>query len=301
MKFIKLLILKGLFVAFISVLSINANAQIEMNLEGCDTLNVDRPIYINMADTTVNGDTVMMVFTDSLSVFFSDSLTQAWDNQDIHNRKYDFTNKKDTTIIVLVDPTQNRFFCQPYKGRVTSDFGYRRWQFHYGTDVKLWKGDTVYAAFDGVIRISKYSKSYGNVVVIRHYNGLETLYAHFSERLVPCNKIVKAGEPIGLGGNTGKSYGSHLHFEVRFLGEPLNPNDIIDFQNFKVQSDTFFLTKKNFEYLVELRKARFHTIRKGDNLGKIARKYGTTVNALCKLNGISRKKVLRPGRKIRYR
>ena len=118
--------------------------------------------------------------------------------------------------------------------KITDIFGYRprRRRMHYGLDIKVYVGDTIRAAFDGKIRIVKNQgrRGYGKYIVIRHDNGLETVYGHLSKQLVEENQLVKSGEVIGLGGNTGRSTGSHLHFETRFLGIPMNPAFMFDFE-----------------------------------------------------------------------
>lgn len=136
-------------------------------------------------------------------------------------------------------------FCMPINKetiKVTSYYGYRK-QFkrnHYGIDLKVYTGDTIYATFNGKIRISSYEgKGYGNYVVIRHFNGLETIYGHMSKRLVKDNDYVYAGMPIGLGGNTGRSTGSHLHLETRFCGIPIDPQKIFNFAYQDVTGDIF--------------------------------------------------------------
>ncbi|MDP4267701.1 MAG: M23 family metallopeptidase, partial [Bacteroidota bacterium] len=136
-----------------------------------------------------------------------------WDNNIIHNRIENLTQKPDTTIIPLQDIV-GRGFVFPKQGFVTSEFGPRRYHFHYGMDTKLNIGDSVVAAFDGVVRIAAYSAGYGYVVVIRHNNGLETIYGHLSQIIANVNQVVRAGDLIGLGGSTGRSTGPHLHFEV---------------------------------------------------------------------------------------
>ena len=192
-------------------------------------------------------------------------------------------------------------FSHPFRGNITSNFGDRSARYHYGIDIKLYKGDPVKSAFEGVIRISQYSKSYGNVVVVRHNNGLETLYAHLSARKVKEGDHVEAGDVIGLGGNTGRSTGSHLHFECRFKGEPINPNDIINWEEGKLACDTLLLAPENFSYLKTARSKKYHTIRSGDTLSGIARKYGTSLSAICSLNGMNRNSTIYAGRKIRVR
>lgn len=170
-----------------------------------------------------------------------------------------------------------------------------------GVDIKLQKGDTVHNAMDGIVRVTKYDRrGYGYVVVVRHPAGLETIYGHLSQIMVTTNQKLKAGDVIGRGGNTGHSTGTHLHFEIRYYGEPLNPNDILDFNSFNLKSNILVLTKANFNYLVELRKAKWINIRKGDTLGGIAMRYHTSIKTLCKLNNITPTTLLRIGRPLRY-
>lgn len=190
--------------------------------------------------------------------------------------------------------------------RVTSKYGPRRRRMHRGIDLKVQKGDTIRAAFDGKVRIRNYERrGYGYYLVIRHPNGLETIYGHLSKQLVHVNDIVHAGDPIGLGGNTGRSTGSHLHFETRFLGQAINPAEIVDFENGVPVHDTFvFRTvkingRKSNIYTSSGDQLVYHRVKSGDTLGKIARIYGTSVSELCRLNGIKPTTVLRVGQSIR--
>ena len=227
-----------------------------------------------------------------------------------------------------------KHFCMPTTSKViTSNFG-RRWgRMHKGIDVKVYIGDTIRAAFSGKVRIVKYeARGYGNYVVIRHYNGLETIYGHMSKHLVKENQIVKAGDPIGLGGNTGRSTGSHLHFETRLCGVALNPALMFDFRNQDVTGDTYMFHRDTYENESLLaNKARgksagddepetaaasskkqekrasassddirYHKVKRGETLSSIAKKRGTTVNKLCKLNHISKRQRIRPGQILRY-
>lgn len=190
--------------------------------------------------------------------------------------------------------------------KITSDFGARRRRYHYGTDIGLKVGDTIVAAFDGTVRIVDYeARGYGHYIVIRHKNGLESLYAHLSKPLVTVNQEVAAGELIGLGGNTGRSTGPHLHFEFRFLGNAFNTNKIVDYASEKCFADSYCLTKaETFRHKSDVEKfkqMRYHRVRQGETLSHIAKRYGTTVNKLCKLNHISRTTIIRSGRSIRYR
>lgn len=224
-----------------------------------------------------------------------------------------------------------RGFCMPTNSRrITSNFGARWGRRHQGLDIKVYTGDTIRAAFSGKVRVVRYEgRGYGKYVVIRHANGLETLYGHLSKQLVKENEEVRAGEPIGLGGNTGRSTGSHLHFETRLCGVALNPALMFDFQNQDVVGDQYFFRKRT--YTKESAQAtrmrgvagkavgvdrlddatskgskqqasgtRYHKVKKGETLSSIARKHGTTVSAICKLNHISQSKRLMPGQILKY-
>lgn len=201
---------------------------------------------------------------------------------------------------VLIDCSN---FVLPIAGKVTSKFGPRRYRYHYGIDLRLNVGDSVKTAFGGKVRIINYEPGgYGNYVVIRHDNGLETVYAHLSKVLVGVDQDVSAGEIIALGGNTGRSTGPHLHFETRYLGYAINPAEIIDFGKGELYNQTFLIAKnQTFRYQKERTLAKYHRVVKGDTLSFIAARYNTTVNKLCKLNRISSRKILRPGEKIRVR
>lgn len=190
--------------------------------------------------------------------------------------------------------------------KVTSKYGPRRRRMHKGIDLKVQIGDTIRAAFDGKVRIRNFERrGYGNYLVVRHPNGLETVYGHLSKSLVDVNDIVRAGDPIALGGNTGRSTGSHLHFETRFLGQAINPADIIDFENSVPHQDTYVFHnikingRKSNIYTSSSDQMVYHRVKSGDTLGKIARMYGTTVNELCRLNGIKSTSMLRLGQSIR--
>lgn len=214
-------------------------------------------------------------------------------------------------------------FAMPCPGYVTSPYGYRpRFRReHKGIDLKLQTGDTVYAAFPGRVRLTNFERrGYGHYVILRHPNGLETVYGHLSKILVKPDQDVKVGEPIALGGNTGRSFGSHLHFETRYMGTPINPAAIFDFANQTVHTDTYTFDKdtykkpRNFdpaantEYARQYRAthpqkatassssgskgSKSYTIRRGDTLSRIASRNGVTVRQLCRLNGMTTKTAL---------
>ncbi len=228
--------------------------------------------------------------------------TTGWCTHRINCDRFDFRFMYDTLSIPLVDSSLRRYFTYPLGNAVTSPFGERRSFWHFGTDIQVNYRDTIRATFDGIVRIVTNDRyGYGNVVVVRHHYGLETLYGHLSKSIVKRNQEIRSGEVIGLGGKTGRATGRHLHFEIRFCGEPFDPGRVLDLENHRLRADTLKLTRSDFEYITDLRKTVFHTIRKGDNLGRIARNYGTTIGKLCRLNGISPSSILRIGRKLMIR
>jgi len=239
----------------------------------------------------------------------SDKLYQSWNNYKIRYQYGDEIVKTDSTEIILIDTAHGERFVKPIDGQLTSHFGYRHSRFHYGSDIDLETGDNVRAAFDGVVRVTLYNKGYGKVVVIRHKNGLETVYSHLSLILVDSNVIVKAGDIIGLGGATGRATGSHLHFEIRYLGAAINSETIINYKNFQLFSDTIWLTQKNFapiknvNEISEAPKTRneYHNVKKGENLSVIAKKHHTTISNICKLNGIKESHLLQIDEKLRVK
>lgn len=240
----------------------------------------------------------------------SDDLMEDHPADDIYNNIWSSDHVNPYKIPIDSMPDSVRIDCShfvvPVHGAVTSAFGPRRYRFHYGTDLRLNVGDTVVSAFSGKVRIIDYeSRGYGHYIVIRHDNGLETVYAHLSVVLVTLNQNVKAGELIAYGGNTGHSTGPHLHFETRYMGNAINPAHMINFNIGQVFSQTYLLTKKaSFYYQREvkvLHAAKYYKVRKGDVLGRIAIRNGTSVKALCRLNGIKSKAKLRPGQRLRVR
>lgn len=271
----------------------------------------------------------------------SSDLYSDWEN----NHAYRQTELPETYRIDL------RNFHMPTPSRViTSDFGPRWGRNHRGLDIKVYIGDTIRAAWSGKVRVVKYDGSgYGKYIVIRHSNGLETIYGHLSKQLVHANQTVRAGEVIGLGGNTGRSTGSHLHFETRLCGVALNPAIFFDFPNQDITCDfyTFHKSKRVSEDAKARRlrgkvtslgyskeniqgkrtapkpaqrkisndeadkaitprpdearaeKIGYHRIETGETLESIARDFNTTVDKLCKLNGVGKYTTLTRGQTIR--
>ena len=254
----------------------------------------------------------------------------SWNNDGVN--VYKGMARPEELVINLKD------FSMPIKSRiVTSNFGYRA-RFrrnHYGTDINGCTGDTIYAAFAGKVRVRKYdAKGFGYYIVLRHNNGLETVYGHLSKQLVNVNQEVRSGQPIGLCGNTGHSFGSHLHFETRVLGEAINPALMFDFAAADIKSDTYTYRSKgntvpvaepvlaqnkaqeakaeNQEAKAEAapavaakpkakapaRKNVSHKVQQGETLSSIARKHHTTVAEICRRNGIKQTTTLRLGQNL---
>ncbi|MDO5497171.1 MAG: peptidoglycan DD-metalloendopeptidase family protein [Alistipes sp.] len=274
-----------------------------------------------LAIVLYNDNTWRYIRNRSISALDETVFTKNWNNEVLNPYNINANDLPASMIIDLVDSLKSYHY--PYKGRVTSKFGYRRRRAHQGTDLGLQIGDPIYATFDGRVRVVQHSnKGYGNLIILRHDNGLETYYAHLSEVLVEPNQWVTAGQVIGKGGNTGRSTGPHLHFEMRYNGLSFDSERLIDFATGTLRRETFLLKRTYFnassrftqDFDVEVQSdeedkkiaaeaaaRKYHTVRKGDTLGKIAINNGTTVKKLCQLNGIKESSILSLGQKIRVR
>ena len=261
----------------------------------------------------------------------SSAYGSAWDTLNVRVKRTDFSTKSDTSFIRLAN-IEGSPFVFPYKGKILSPFGYRGRHFHAGIDIKLNRGDTVVCAFDGIVRMAKSYSGYGNAVVVRHNNGLETLYGHLSKIKVRVNQEVKAGDLIGLGGRTGRASCDHLHFETRYLGEAFNPRQFIDLDTYCICKEILPITRRTFgrskdflptafnsesdnelipeEVAVSSRSHSKHgktkgqkycKIRNGETLYSIALRNNTTVKDLCSLNGIKKNKTLKIGTRLRLK
>ncbi len=227
----------------------------------------------------------------------------SWDSNKIDIYNFDPKTFRDTVSIRLYDPFFGYDWKMPLDNiRVTSNFGYRWRRWHYGTDLGLNTGDPVYSGFDGIVRIKSFDRyGYGNYIVVRHKNGLETLYGHLSKTLVDVGQEVKAGDVIGRGGSTGRSTGPHLHYELRYRGLAFDPEKVYDFSDIKISGPDYTITPDLFNHVVTARTNAYHRVRKGENLGSIARKYGVSVSSLTRLNGISTRTILKIGQNLRVR
>ncbi|MCM1370115.1 MAG: peptidoglycan DD-metalloendopeptidase family protein [Candidatus Amulumruptor caecigallinarius] len=230
-----------------------------------------------------------------------DIYTEGWNSKRVNPfKESDVPNSK------VIDVTG---YYIPHKGKMTSNYGYRAkfGRMHKGVDIGIRSNDTIYAAFDGKVRLTNYeAKGYGNYVILRHPNGLETVYGHLNKFLVKPDQVVRAGQPIALGGSTGRSTGPHLHFETRYMGYAINPNAIFDFANKTTHTDTYTFSKstytqpRNFAPKQSLANAdrqntyklasavkSTYTVKRGDTLSSIARSYGMSTTTLRKLNDLS--------------
>jgi hypothetical protein len=276
--------------------------------------------FISSNDSDFYGYEPDKITTEFDSTFNSawELYLNTWDSENLNPYLYDYNSFNEPVSICLSYDSLG--FCIPIASMVTSEFGSRWGKHHQGVDLDLETGDSVVSAFDGVVRMSRYYYGYGNMVVIRHHNGLETLYGHLSKNLVEVGQAVKAGEVLGLGGNTGHSFGSHLHFEMRFMGKPIDPAKFIAFDKYSLLNNEITIDGSLFEntqlvkktkrgseehsesHYAKAKKAqKFHVIKRGDTLGAIARKHHTTVSKLCKLNNMKATSILKLGKKLKVK
>ena len=244
-----------------------------------------------------------------------DIYTEGWNSKRVNPfKESDVPNSK------VIDVTG---YHMPCPGRVTSNYGYRAkfGRMHKGIDLGIRSNDTIYAAFDGKVRLTAYeARGYGNYVIIRHPNGLETVYGHLNKALVKPEQNVKAGEPIALGGSTGRSTGPHLHFETRFMGYAINPSAIFDFANQTTHTDTYAFSKSTYtqprnyapsKNLAQSEKGNpykpaassksTYKVKRGDTLSSIARSHGMSTTRLRRLNGLGSSDKIRSGQVLKLK
>lgn len=289
-----------------------------------DTLDTSDP----RVKLVLRSDKTWEYVKDFSSISKDDVYAEAWNVNSVNPYKTPLADLPPRVTLWLVD-SASAWKC-PNQTAVFSKFGRRRGRQHMGVDLPLQTGTPVYAAFDGRVRFSSYNRGYGNVVIVRHPNGLETTYAHLSRRDVSAGDWVRAGDVVGLGGNTGRSTGPHLHFETRYMGYAFDPQWMIDFDRGELRSGVFVLRSK---YLVpgssyipqseeeedeiyrteeeeraeaariaaELAAAKYHKLSSGETLSGLAVKYHTTVGEICRLNGITPKTTIKIGQTLRVR
>lgn len=209
--------------------------------------------------------------------------------------------KGDTSFTLLIADAAGELgpYTHPVDNIVTSVFGWRDGRNHNGYDLDLEVWDPVVSSFSGKVRFAGWAGGFGRLVIVRHHNGLETYYAHLHRLKVSAGDEVSSGQVVGLGGSSGHSTGSHLHYEMRFKGVPLDPGQIIDFKAQALHNDTIVLKKTRWSYAVFPKGIRYHVVKKGDYLHRIAGKYGVSVDMICELNGIRRNDYLKLGQRIR--
>ncbi len=246
-----------------------------------------------------------------------DIYTEGWNSKRVNPFK-----ENEVPESAVIDVTG---YAMPHNGIVTSKYGYRArfGRMHKGMDIGIKMNDTIYAAFDGKVRLTNYeAKGYGNYVILRHPNGLETVYGHLNRFLVKPDQVVKASDPIALGGSTGRSTGPHLHFETRNMGYAINPVAIFDFANHTTHTDTYTFSKSTYTqprnyaptgnqlaaaaensnpYKAGSSSAATYKVKKGDTLSRIAKSYGISVTRLRQLNGLTAKSTIRPGQTLKVK
>jgi len=311
MRFFKTLFL----LLFTVVLGVNAQDNYTVNIRyGRNAAALDSVITKQLEEDEEQGD-------------LYEGLYGSWNNSAVNPYGMNIGNMKDSFYINIAN------YYPPVLGKVTSPFGPRgRRSFHNGIDLRLKVGDTIRAAFSGRVRIRQFNRrGYGYYIVLRNHEGIETIYAHLSHFLVAPNQDVKAGEPIGLGGSTGHSTGPHLHFECRLYGNPINPAKLFSFEDYVPLTKRYFVAKaKTFEERIkysggvyfgvraalpgtdlvnkagsntyqkgEYASVKFHTVKKGESLYRIAQDHDIKITELCKLNNIKQKSSIRPGQRLR--
>ena len=250
-------------------------------------------------------------FTSEEDISFSENTYTFWDEKKIDLYNLDMTKMKDTFEINFKAFTTNGFgFVFPLlnQTKVNSPFGPRSLyghRFHYGLDLECNTGDTVVCTLDGVVRVVRFEKGYGNFIIVTHKDGLETLYGHLSKVAVIPGQEVFAGSTLGYAGSTGRSSGPHLHFEFRFMGEPIDPTRIVNLDTKDLIADTISIDQGWFRHLTNPGPTKstsfsgYHTIRKGDTLSGISKKYHVSVSRICKMNRITPTTTLKLGRKLK--
>jgi murein DD-endopeptidase MepM/ murein hydrolase activator NlpD len=296
--------MKSIFCLILVSFTISAFAQSNPTLEDANKL---LELFENM-------EPIDIAYVEEKNSFDITSL-----NWDTNNVKVDY--KEEVNLPLKIEFTDSVYVSPISKNKViTSRYGWRWGRAHRGIDIDLVTGDSLFAMFDGVVRFADYSSGHGRTVVVRHYNGLETLYAHLSRYAVKPNDSVKAGDYLGKGGASGNARGSHLHLEITYNGIHINPEYLLSFdEENTINARELWVTSKwtrpelhsskrkaKIEILTteeELdsylnRPAEVYTVRKGDSLSKISAKNNVSIAALCKTNGIRKNSTLRIGQKL---
>jgi murein DD-endopeptidase MepM/ murein hydrolase activator NlpD len=252
---------------------------------------------VSMAIATAKNKSTLALVKNSNSFPAADLYT-SWEINNLFPKQDMLKMKGDTSVNLLLEGEVQGDYFHPYNGTVTSEFGWRDSAQHNGIDIDLNKGDKVAAAFDGMVRVAKNCGGFGNVVIVRHYNGLETVYGHLSKIKVKPGQVILAGQVIGLGGNTGHSTGSHLHFELRFKGVPINPRYLISFSGQKLVCNEITIKKTKWGLAAYPTHIKVYQVQKGDTVFDIAKHYATTTTSIKEMNGLPYKTRLKVGQVI---
>jgi LysM repeat protein len=255
-------------------------------------------VMINNQLDTLRNSYPKNQFNDGFTFFPAHRFYGSWNTRMLFPYP-DSLYKADTLIDIDLSSAISGPFVYPFDGAFTSGYGWRDSAFHRGIDIDLNRGDTVKAAFTGMVRFAGKQGGYGNVVIIRHYNGLETVYAHLWKIKVKPGDIVTSGQLVGLGGNTGHSTGTHLHFEIRFRGVAINPAYLININERKLINEKVALVRTKQGYAVRPHNLTFHVVQRGDNITKIAQQYGRSVKEIRTYNGWEGNVKLKQGQLIR--
>jgi murein DD-endopeptidase MepM/ murein hydrolase activator NlpD len=255
-------------------------------------------VMINNQLDTLRNSYPKNQFNDGFGFFPAHRFYGSWNTRMLFPYP-DSLYKADTLIDIDLSSAVSGPFVYPFDGAFTSGYGWRDSAFHRGIDIDLNRGDTVKAAFTGMVRFAGKQGGYGNVVIIRHYNGLETVYAHLWKIKVKPGDIITSGQLVGLGGNTGHSTGTHLHFEIRFRGVAINPAYLININERKLINEKVALVRTKQGYAVRPHNLAFHVVQRGDNITKIAQQYGRSVKEVRAYNGWEGNVKLKQGQLIR--
>jgi len=298
--------MKSLFTCLLTVLSLSVYGQKELDLKVVDQLDFEVIKKVDTTTTIVKKDTIIPL----------DIKAEYWD----HTVYNPFKDE------VVMFPLQLKFKDSTYaspigKNKViTSRYGWRRGRAHKGIDIDLITGDSLFAMFDGIVRMSRYSRGHGKTVVLRHFNGLETVYAHLSRYGVKENDTIKKGQYIGKGGVSGNARGSHLHLVVNYKGISINPEYLFEFNDSNaIRSNEIWVTQQwtrpyvhnskrqskiiplltEAQALESLKKQKkIYVVKRGDTLSRISRNNNVSIAAICKTNSISKTSVIKPGQKL---
>ncbi len=298
--------MKSLFTCLLTLLSLSVFSQKNINLNVVDELDFEITTKVDSTIVTTELDTILPL----------DIKAQNWD----HTVYNPFKDE------VVIFPIQLKFKDSTYASPInkdkviTSRYGWRRGRAHKGIDIDLVTGDSLFAMFDGIVRMSRYSRGHGKTVVLRHFNGLETVYAHLSRYGVKENDTIKKGQYIGKGGVSGNARGSHLHLVINYKGVAINPEYLFQFDaSNSIRAKEIWVTQQwtrayvhnsrrqskiiplltEAEAVASLKKQKkIYVVKRGDTLSRISRRNNVSIAAICKTNAISKHSVIKPGQKL---